>query len=341
MHYRMLLWPHANARYQLETVNLALAELRMMLERLAPEAEAAALGQADLPGLDIHVPSPLDGAVLRALSRHSLLYALFEVRPGGLLLPVTGRALARVGADLPAILKYKGKTNEMFLQLLINAALYSGDFWQQAETPLRLLDPMCGKGTCLFVGANFGWDALGADVDRAGLKEAEQYFRRYLEYHRFKHTLTRASRTLPGGGNAPESRFAYTPGADEERRQLSLVGLDAAMSAQALEKERYHLIVCDLPYGVHHDARLKPGSGGKGNWLEALLARALPGWKRAMKVGGAVALSFNTRNISLSTVRGLMAEAGFTVLEGGPREGLAHWVEQAITRDIAIGRRED
>jgi hypothetical protein len=34
-----------------------------------------------------------------------------------------------------------------------------------------------------------------------------------------------------------------------------------------------------------------------------------------------------------------MAEAGLEVVCGGACDGFAHWVEQAITRDIAICRK--
>ena len=203
MHYKMLLWPHANARYQSETVKLATVELELMLARFAPGAQIFADERMGMPGLDIKTGGPLGGDVVLALRRHSLLYGLFEDRDG-LLSPEAGRADAALGWDLPAILKYKGKTNELFLQLLINTALYSGAFWQ-AEGTLALLYPMCGRATGLFVAANYGWDAVGADVDRGDLKEAEQFFRRYLEYHRFKHTVTRLSRTLKRGSGAADA----------------------------------------------------------------------------------------------------------------------------------------
>ena len=334
MHYRMLLWPHANARYQNEALKLASAELELMLGRIAPGAEIYADGEIGMPCLDLQTPSAVDAA---ALSRHSLLYGLFEVRDG-LLSPVTGRMPAAVGQDLPAILKYKGKTNELFLQLLINVALYASAFWGEADAPLSMLDPMCGRATALFVAANYGWDAVGADVDRSDLKEAEQYFKRYLEYHRFKHTVTRASRTLKQG-SAPECRFEYAPDAHAPRRSLSLLGLDAACAAEALGREAFHIIACDLPYGVRHDARLSPGAPKRGNWLEALLASALPGWKRVLKPGGAIALSFNAQNLKLERVRELMVQAGLEVLQGGAYDGFSHWVEQAITRDIAVCRK--
>ena len=337
MHYKMLLWPHANARYQNETLKLAAAELELMLERLAPGAEIAADERLGMPCLDIRANEPLEDAAIGALRRHSLLYGLFEDR-NGLLLPIAGRAEAAVGRDLPAILKYKGKTNELFLQMLVNTALYASAFWR-SEEPLSMLDPMCGRATGLFVAANYGWDALGADVDRGDLKEAEQYFRRYLEYHRFKHTVTRLSRTLKQGGSAAECRFEYAPQAHDRRRSLSLVCLDAARAGGALGRNAFHVITCDLPYGVRHDAVLDRGQRTGGNWLEALVGRALPDWRAALKPGGAMALSFNAQNLKLERLRALMAEAGLEVVCGGACDGFAHWVEQAITRDIAICRK--
>ena len=343
MRYIMLLWPHANARYQSETVSLARAELRLMLDQLAPHAQIAPEAGLDFPALAVDFPAAPDACVLDALRGHSLLYALFEARDG-LLMPVAGRRSARVGDDLPAILKYKGKTNEMFLQLLINVALYSGAFWRDAEAPLAFFDPMCGRATSLFVAANLGWNATGADVDRTDLKEAERFFKRYLEYHRFKHAVSRESRTLKKG-SAELCRFDYAADAARfkagERRSLSLVHLDAAQTEAALGKNAFHVVACDLPYGVRHDAQLARGADRRGNWLETLLARALPGWKAALKKGGTVAVSFNAQNLSLARVRGLMADAGLTVLEGGPYDGFAHWVEQAITRDIAVCKKPE
>ena len=337
MHYKMLLWPHANARYQTEALRLATAELELMLARLAPGAEMAVDERLGMPCIDIRVDEPLGHAVLSALRRHSLLYGLFEDQ-GGPLLPLVGRAEAAVGWDLPAILKYKGKTNELFLQMLVNAALYSGAFWN-SDGPLAMLDPMCGRATGLFVAANYGWDTVGADVDRGDLKEAEQYFRRYLEYHRFKYTVTRLSRTLKQGGSAAECRFEFAPEAHARRRTLSLLNLDASASCGALGRNAFHVIACDLPYGVRHDAQLGRGQRARGNWLEALVERALPDWRAALKPGGAMALSFNAQNLKLERLRALMAAAGLEVLEGGPYDGFAHWVEQAITRDIAVCRK--
>ena len=73
---------------------------------------------------------------------------------------------------------------------------------------------------------------------------------------------------------------------------------------------------------------------------EALLEKALPGLCRLLKPGGCVAMSFNAQTFRRDRLAALMAGAGLTPLTGGPYEGFEHWVEQAITRDIAVARKD-
>ena len=319
MRYTMLLWPHANARYQVETEKLARAELEVMLSRLGVEYTWEEGGLDGLPALGFaaRALAPAEAAVL---ARHSLLYALFERREDGALLPLFGREAPRVGADLAGILKYKGKTNETFTQLLVNLAWLAGKMPEKAH----LLDPMCGRGTTLFVALNFGWDATGSDVDRAALREAEQFFRRYLEYHRFKHATQRGSLTLRGKKSAPYTSFALPAVA------LRLAEVDAARVREAYGQGKFDVLCTDLPYGVQHGANMP---------LEALLRLALPAWAETLKHGAAMALSFNAQTLPARKVRALLAGAGLRVLEGGPYDRFEHWVEQAVTRDVAVAVR--
>ena len=90
---------------------------------------------------------------------------------------------------------------------------------------------------------------------------------------------------------------------------------------------------------MRHDAQLSRGPKVKGNWLESLIEQALPEWKATLKPGGAMALSFNAQNMKLERLRSMMEGAGLEVMRGGAYDGFAHWVEQAITRDIAICRK--
>ena len=144
----------------------------------------------------------------------------------------------------------------------------------------------------------------------------------------------------------PVVRFeaADTPEHFKQKRtvSLSLVNVDAAWAGEAFPKGAFHLIACDLPYGVKHDAQLGAPGGGK-NWLETLLTRSLSGFRELLKPGGTSALSVNAQTLPRARLRSLMADAGFEVFEDGPYDQFEHWVEQAITRDIAVagkpGRR--
>ena len=323
MQYTLLLWPHANVRYRTEAQRLARAELSILLGAAGEDVSIEETTLLDLPALSVHTPAPLSEAQLARVRMHSLLYGLFECREDGLLSPVAGREPALLGEDLPGVLKYKGKTNELFTQLLMNVACASlGPVAPEGE--IRLLDPMCGRGTTLFVGVNRGWNCTGSDVDRADLKEAEQYFKRYLEYHRIKHSLKRGSLTISGGRPAPFVQF-------EGPAQLRLAQLDCAHVRQAFGKRAFHLIVCDLPYGVQHAAQ-----GGR---PEQLLERALPGWREALLPGGVAAVSFNAQTLDGDQVRRRMADAGFEPMDGEAWRSFGHWVEQAVTRDLVVARR--
>lgn len=320
MHYTMLLWPHANARYQVESEKLARAELEIMLARLGVSFALGERGEAEVPSLRFAVRRALTAEELRVLSRHSLLYALFHRRADGSLLPVLGRETPRIGGDLTGILKYRGKTNELFTQLLVNLAWLAAGM---AEAP-RLIDPMCGRGTTLFVALNRGWNACGSDVDRTALRESEQFLKRYLEYHRRKYARSRGSMTLRDKKSAPYVQFAV------EDMCLRLAELDALRVDQAYGRGKFDLLCADLPYGVQHGATMP---------LEILLRRALPVWREALRSGGAMALAFNAQTLPAAKLRALAGEAGLRVCQGGAWDRFAHWVEQAVTRDVCVAVR--
>ena len=190
-------------------------------------------------------------------------------------------------------------------------------------------------GTTLFAAVNRGYHAVGADRDATAIDEAEKYFKRYLEYHKIKHAVSEKSLTQNGRQAARLHVFEFADTAERfkagDKRTLSLAALDGARLNAARKKESVHLIVSDLPYGVQH----APG-GKKGVSLEEMLYDVLPVWTRTLKRGGAMALSFNVNTLAPDMVRGMMAECGLDVMDEPAYCGLEHWVEQAITRDVAV-----
>lgn len=336
MKYGILLWPHANARYQAETMKLGRAELEIMLGRIAPGAIVKGLSNGSFNLLEFETPNPLNQTDILNLAQHSLLYVLFAVE-GDLLRPISGRAETYLMPDLPGILKYKGKTNELFTLLTMNLAVYASAFAGDVQTRLRFADPMCSRGTSLFQAVNRGWDGYGCDIARRDLDELSQYFKRYLEYHKIKHAFKKESFTVSGASAAPAFSFAFSSSPDEfragDKRVLRGATCDCSLIGKLYGKLRYHVMAADLPYGVQHT------SGSES--IDKLLAHALPAWKDALLPGGALALSYNTNILKRNTIRKRMEDSGFIVMQSGPWDGFSHWVEQAVDRDIAVGVRPD
>jgi len=335
MKYICLLRPHANGRYQEASLPLALSETLLLAKKAGREIEPQLVKENGLQWIEFECDA-LDERGIAEVSRSAHLYLLSEKHENGMIRPLISSEEAFLGDDLPYILKYKGKTNETFTKYIVNLALCASNF--SGSDRLRLLDPMCGRGTTLFEALNRGWDAMGTDVQAADVDEAGKFFRKYLEYHRFKHSISKKSMTAKGREAAvmqvvefAKDNKAFKAG---EARTLRTAVMDSSKISALGVKKEFHIIATDLPYGVQHG----PG-GAKGKSLEQMIREVLPEWREALVPGGAMALSFNTNTLRLDFIRRAMEEAGLRPMTGAGYDGLAHWVEQAITRDAAVAVR--
>lgn len=73
--------------------------------------------------------------------------------------------------------KYKGKTSETLTQLLINVGLAA--IGNPAAKKVKLLDPMCGRGTTLFWAARYGMKAKGIEQDPKALDDIRRNFKKW------------------------------------------------------------------------------------------------------------------------------------------------------------------
>ena len=336
MKYMCLMRPHANGRYQASSTPLALAETELLLKKAGREVRAEIREEHGLAWIEFECDA-LDEKGAKELARSAHIYLASERHEGGMLKPLTSAETAYLGDDLPYVLKYKGKTNETFTKFIVNLALSASAF--SGDDRLKLLDPMCGRGTTLFEAVNRGWDAMGVDVQANDVDEGAKFFKKYLEYHKIKHAVSKKSMTAKGKEAAVVQTFEYAGDAASfkagDTRTLRTASMDSSRISALGVKKEFHLLATDLPYGVQHG----PG-GQKGKSLQQMVKDVLPAWREALAPGGAMALSFNVNTLKLDFVREAMAEAGLKVMEGGSYDGLAHWVEQAITRDVAVAVRE-
>lgn len=334
MNYCFQLLPHANIRYQESLITLGQAELSCMLEALQIHTEVTVAPIGGVPFLCFDAPE-LTPAQLAALSAHSALMLLC-VREGELLRPLNKADTDYLPRDLAEVLKYKGKTSAVFTHMMINLALSVTR--GKGDKPLTVLDPLCGRGTTCFVALQQGMNAVGVDVDRRDLKEAADYFSRYLQYHRLKHRLDQGSRTAKGH-SVPDALYTLADTKEHfqagDTRSLRLLLGDTGLTGLLLKKSPADLLVADLPYGVQH----APQDGRRPENFAGMLRRVLPSWKDALRSGAGMAISFNTHTLPRQQLAELVAAAGFEVMTEAPYASFEHFVEQAVNRDVLVARK--
>lgn len=332
MKYAFLLYPHANIRYRQSLEALAVEELRMTLEALgrASEVKVCPMGGATFLTFDALRLTARD---VRMLSQLACVYVMFTMEDGQMV-PMESSHPAYIGEDLPALLKYKGKTNEMFTDTMLTMALAASDYMPVHDSQLIVCDPMAGRGTTLLLALRRGYHGVGIEIGKADVKEACDYMTRYLEFHKIKHKKSESSLTVKGKLGGRETKFIFSDTAehfkDGDTRTLRLICGDTRDAAALLKSESVHLMVTDAPYGV------QKGTAGKQDTIGDTLGAALPGWYDALKRGGVLAISFNTYVTKREQIQTLCEKAGFEIVKTA---NLEHWVEQAIRRDVVLAKK--
>ena len=333
MVYSFELIKHANIHYRDSLLVLAHCELFCMLFHLGISCDIRHEQLGGSRFLTFECRS-LSDEELSYLSGHSAVVFLAE-KTNGLLRPLpVSTGTSYLPEDLPEVLKYKGKTSATFSMMMINTAAALSSF-QGQDHPLTFFDPLCGKATGCFCALTAGMNAVGLDLDRKDIREAAEYFSRYLKLHKLKHEEKNRSETIDHHA-VPVVEFGFSDTKEHwqsgDHRHLTLACADTAVSPALFRREKAHIIAADFPYGIQH----APQSGTKPESLLRFLTRVLPVWKRVLKPGGTVALSFNTLTLPSQAVRDALASAGFRMPVNPLFSGLRHEVEHAVVRDIVF-----
>ena len=332
MKYTFLLYPHQNVRYRQSLKLLAEQELLMTLRALGHECDVKTGEMGGAACLEFEADG-LTQRDIRLLSQLASVYVMFSWENSGLV-PMDSLHPDYIGEDLPALLKYKGKTNEMFTDTMLTMALASSGFIGAHDSDLIVCDPMAGRGTTLMLALRRGYHGVGVEIGKSDVKEACDYMTRYLEFHRIKHKKTESALTVRGQAGGRETKFVFSDTAEHfkagDTRTLRMIQGDTRDTLALLKAKSVHLMVTDIPYGV------QKGTAGKQDSIGGTLEKALPGWHDALKPGGVLAMSFNTYVTKRADLERLCRLAGFEIVETG---SLEHWVEQAINRDVILARR--
>ena len=344
MTYLILRNPGHNRVYYLESEQLALAELTLTCNRF--EQDCSQIESVDVSGINyltFTVDKPLSATELQLVSHLSFIFALFELVDDTTMKPVEMAAPAHVDPKISMLLKYSGKTNELFTKMMINVALLSSKF--STADDIQLLDPVAGKGTTLFEATTYGLDVTGVELDRKAVHDATTFFKRFLEEDKYKHTLKKNKMySNQDGPDAYVQDFEYAADkasfkSESTRRHLAMIAGNALHSRRYFKQEKFHLIVGDLPYGIAHGSKSKKKHNSLTRSPAELMEACLPDLHKVLKAGGSLVLAWNKFVWSRESFTALLDENGFEVLDSSPYDRFTHRVDQSIKRDIVVARK--
>ncbi len=345
--YALLVSPSANRVYARSAGPLTVAELGVLAETVLPDRLGRARSE-EIAGVEyVTFDGDLDEPALAHIANVSAALALYERMSGPregeveALRPIALQRLDCLDDDLLTILKYQGKTNELFTKLLLNVTvLASAGAGRMLTDRLRVLDPLCGRGTTLNQVLMYGWHASGVDADAKDVDAYAAFLSRWLKDKRLKHTATtgrlrRDGRTLGRRFDA-ELALAKAAWSAGDRISVSVAEADTLETPAIFRAASVDAVVTDAPYGVQHGSR----SGGELQRSPLdLLAAAVAGWAAVLRPGGALGVAVNVRTAPRAETLAVLADSGLEPLDTEAYRCFEHRVDQAIVRDIVVATK--
>lgn len=344
--YLILQNPGHNRVYYNLSGQLALAELKIAINRLDTDCEEIEIIKIKgIRYISFKTKVELSEDDLQILSRLSFVFAIYKeekLNDDYFLRPIEKFEFEYVDQKISSLLKYAGKTNELFTKMMINVALLSSDF--DYHDNIRLLDPVAGKGTTLFEALVYNFEAMGIEIDSKSTHACEIFFKKFLEEEKYKHQAN--SRRVYGKDKSEavfikEFEYAKTKQDFKEesnRKKLGLVTGQSQDAAKYFKKNSFHIIVGDLPYGIAHGNTSDNISKAITRSPYQLISQCLPSWALILKEGGTIVLAWNSFVASKHKLVSLFVENGFEVLDDEELQ-FEHMVDKSIKRDIIIAKK--
>jgi hypothetical protein len=248
---------------------------------------------------------------------------------GPLLRPLEPCFTPFVPLEMAEARRYKGKTNEIFTHVLLNSAIFAGAYSGQFTERLRVLDPLAGGGTTLFLALAAGYDAFGIEHARQDVETTAVFVKQYLNNERIPY------KELDERGRRAGRRYQFEVGRKGATRLLVLAHGETHQASLHMQEvpggPHMHAIVGDLPYGIQHFAE-----------IAELLREALPAWESLLLPGGTLALAWNATRVERPALVELVErQTHLKVRNDPPYTQFAHAVDRVIKkRDILVAVKQ-
>lgn len=347
MTYAILFHPGHNRVYFDTSIALSVSEFSVISKKMPSQPTNIRL--ETIEGLHFLLFDTADALITAdtdILCDLSFLYAIFEIIDGSgenTMKPVRKTRVDFVDDSISQILKYTGKTNEIFTRMMINLAVYSLDEIP-ASRPVRLIDPIAGKGTTLYEGLIKGYNVAGIEIGDTVVNEAFHFIKRFFETEKYKFEHDSLRISGPGKSfTALRHTFTVAPTKEDFKaknyRTLELTSGNSIYAKNFYKKNYFDVLVGDLPYGVQHGNVTNEKQTSLTRNPSELLDACLPSWSELLRTGGVMALAWNANVLDRYRMEKIFASHGLTVLHDGVYTNFEHRVDQAILRDVIIAKK--
>jgi hypothetical protein len=309
----ILISPLAKGAFFINYIDVAKAELSWVMR--IDESEHLKIGQMDF--LIVNV----EPVAMSVLPRLSFVLGLFEII-NEKFVPLALDPSFSLHQDFVFGSKYKGKTNETLTQLLINIGLASIDY--EDSQSLKLLDPMCGRGTTLLWAMRYGINSKGLEQDPKSVSEFRSSVKKWCKLHQQKHRLTDG---FIGPVNKQLLGKFYNVEINDN--SMRVVTGDSQDANQYFKSEKFNLIVSDLPYGIQYVTPKKTR-----NPLQ-VIADCAEAWVNCLRKGGVMVLAFNSYMPKRAELTSLFIEQGLIDLNFSA----SHRMSESIVRDVLVMKK--
>lgn len=312
-HIAVQISPEAKSAYFADYLHVAEQELSQVFGDISPKYfRKGPLEFFELPD------TGLEPERLLRLSFAQGLYAL----EGELLRPLDIEPDFRLHEDFVFGSKFRGKTNERLTQMLINVGLAA--IGAESAEGVKLLDPLCGRATTLLWAMRYGMNARGIEQDPKALGDIQRNLKKWCKLHRQKHKLSEGVMS-----DHQKKRIGKFLDFNAEGLDLRVVHGDSRLAEQIYRKEKFDLLVSDLPYGIQHQTTAKTR-----NPL-TMIEQSLEAWRQCLKKSGALVLAFNSNNPKRADLSAVLEQGGFEPLPFSAR----HRMSESIVRDVLICKK--
>jgi hypothetical protein len=266
--------------------------------------------------------------ILPRLGATSEAYEFFEhigEVEGPFLRPLETSFAPFLPLEMAEIRRYKGKTNEVFTRVLLNIAVFAGAYSNLCTGRLRVLDPLAGGGTTLFLALAAGYDAFGIEQQKQDVETTVVFIRQYL------NSIHMPYKELDERGRRAGRRYQFEIGGKGATRSLVLAHGDTCEANLHMQEvpggPHMHAIAGDLPYGIQHFGE-----------ISGMLSKALPVWERMLLPGGTLALAWNATRIERTAIAELVeGHSQLRVRNDPPYTQFVHTVDRVIKkRDVLV-----